>query len=375
MTIYDVINIPREQLVSPTQDFISHLPNLLDVMEFLSAEDNNEMIRQSLPIPDYISFPYQKYILMADKAFDPNPQKILFRLSQTPFSFYRGQNAYHANCQPPIYRMKNSCNQRVSQNVAHILTAEFLRAIRKHSVIQKLADAAYIVNEIAIAEHYGFATNCLDITTDKWTALFFAGTEYDGQTDTYKPISDDLDNTMGVLYYKPAKFVNTQMLNDEIKFIGYQFGPRPSQQYACVCPLKSDDNFDAHPSWLRIIFRQDKEVSRLIYNMAHGGRLYFPDDSFAEVAHKILAKGYSVSWTSVSMAKKEWGIMENDDQLKSDLHEMGYDWHNGEDIIADFSKEQMRADVELWNYCEKVNLLRLTQPMPLVSPYPPIKKQ
>lgn len=363
--------MPREQLVSPTKDFISQLPNLLDVLEFLSTEENKEMIRQSLPTPEYISFPYGKFLEMATKKFDSNPQKILFRLSQTPYSFYRGQNAYHLNCQPPIFRMTNTVNQQTSQNVAHILTMEFLRAIRAHSVVQELADASYVINEIAIAEHYGFATNCLDITTDKWTALFFAGTEYDAQMGTYRPISDDLNNTMGVLYYKPAIFVSQQFLENDIRFIGYQFCPRPSQQYACVYPLKDGDNFDIHPFWLRIVFRQDKEISKLIFNMAYGGRQYFPNDSFAEVARRILAKGYRVSWTSVCMAKEEWGIMESDDRLKSDLHEMGCDWHDGENVIAAFSKKQMLADIDLWRHREVVKLKRSVQPMPLVSSCPP----
>lgn len=175
-----------------TKSEISKLPTIIDVLERLSQKENNIHLNQKSIISSDLD-DIGRYIVVRD-----GKNNDFIRLMSTPIraTYYRGQNTFFPYCRPTLFRglsIDDIAIQRVK-------SYEFHRLLFSHPIIQEFERQKIVVDYCSIAQHYGFATNVLDITKDKWVAAFFAATFYDKTTNTYIPTDESFENGYGVIY-------------------------------------------------------------------------------------------------------------------------------------------------------------------------------
>lgn len=139
---------------------------------------------------------------------------------------------------------------------------------------------------IALAQHYEFKTDMLDVTNSLPVAAFFAVTyQIKGK---YFPIKKS-DNP-GVLYFISPMMELMPRLSDnqpDIRPVGWQIFKRPGVQRAFGINLKNYKDFNKMDGVIAFRFWHDNIISEQIWNMFLGGEVLFPKDIFAEKATKI----------------------------------------------------------------------------------------
>lgn len=256
---------------------ISAMPTILDVLENIAKPDNREEI-------DYCRSFFGP--TMRDDFFmaiedHSNHKKSLLPCGQSgPFMLFRGQNEYYPICKPSLFRGLSEDKIIINR----IKQIEFSNIISRHPVIQELTNQDFYIDYNAISQHYGFLTNMLDITSNKWTAAFFATTCF--INSKYEPVGENYKDGYGVIYKLKSRLENPDLLN-YFHPIGFQFLKCPSRQHAWGCILQENDNFDNLPYFERIEFRHDLRASQWIYEMSYRQRRYFPQDYIAQLAEDL----------------------------------------------------------------------------------------
>lgn len=137
----------------------------------------------------------------------------------------------------------------------------------------------------AIAQHYEFPTNYIDITTKREIAEFFAYTH--NVNGKLVPI-EDFSNRQPCLYSSLNSSLENPH-NPDIRIVGFQVLPRPLQQQAmainlenCKTNYKQEMHCDKLP--------RDKKRAFEIYDKMEGGKLLMPDDWAGEVSKLIKSR-------------------------------------------------------------------------------------
>lgn len=157
----------------------------------------------------------------------------IVNIAKTPSPFYyRGENNIFPTCKPSVYRI----NDELERMVAEIRAIEFIDFLKSLPEIQALERQNYYVAYEALAQHYGFATNVLDLTDDLITAAFFA-------THALNPITmrmEFLKEGIGQIRYSDAA-----TLGIDRKFfpIGLQPLARPAAQSGYGYYMNANDDF------------------------------------------------------------------------------------------------------------------------------------
>lgn len=202
--------------------------------------------------------------------------------------------------------------------VAYLRIWQFEKFIWQFDIVPyweaKLSD----VNYMALAQHYGFETSLLDLTNDVRVALFFATCQYEKNTDSYRPLTQqdidkaptvDADPRFGMIFHSPdwvtdylapSGNLNFSMRNPDIftrtnpypmsshaldgtSFqIGYQPFYRCQYQSGYILPTREDAPLQQNSQFEKLRFKQSPTLSKRIYDMMDGGKKIFPHEGIAE---------------------------------------------------------------------------------------------
>ena len=182
-------------MTSMTKEEKQALPTILDVLEELAEKEylwHKDWARQ----PNFLAPHFAEdgeYMITAIK-FHSRQYKLLPG-SQSTFTLYRGQNRYFPNCVPSLYRKPKEYTEKEWKVISRVRTAEFMWILIKHPVVREL-QSRIVVDLVPLAQHYGFPTEYMDITNNKWVAAFFAVTQFDD--DTYTPVDEQFEEGVGV---------------------------------------------------------------------------------------------------------------------------------------------------------------------------------
>lgn len=217
----------------------------------------------------YHTAPQFEVMQLSDKQLVACPMPI------TPL--YRGQNAIYEPCKPSLYRGEQT-KERLFERSLQL--ADFKSILQENPQVKDLEEDGLIVNYEALAQHYGIATNMMDMTNSPLVAAFFATTRYDASTDTYSPMLNYV--SMGIIYLSPwGDLFNTSEKN-RIWPIGQEALKRPGEQRAFAMVMDKGSNFDM----ASFRFWHSREASLKVWKMTKGGTMFFPYDPMVE---KILA--------------------------------------------------------------------------------------
>lgn len=212
-----------------------------------------------------------------------------------PPAEYRGQTQDYKACLSGLDRIQDD----------HKLFAALCRAIyfkqalathpavmRMQNIPLGLDDLPVCINLEGIAQHYGLATEYLDITNNFSVASFFATQRWDSKTKKFEPMR--ATSAPGVIYkMHPALMMGAIGAGcDEMPYqpVGWQPFPRPEQQRANAIRLKSGEDFAQTSGVVKYRFQHSRNQSKRIYEMFEGGDKLMPADELADFADSLQTK-------------------------------------------------------------------------------------
>jgi len=232
-------------------------------------------------------------------------------LNPTGFSsyIYRGEHKEYEHFEPSLQRaIRNN-------EIDKIRTAKyFIAALKKCPIFKyfnqpiKWGDEflTFDIDAQAIAQHYGFATNYLDLTRDENVAKFFAYTYVDEKTNEHKLIKD-------FEHYSPTLY-RAHITDIYRKYgcepIGFQPFLRPIKQWALAVNL--GENYKGAKDLFEIYKLTDTDEAKRIFDFFKGGELLFPKEPMTAFINKSNSKFSTVmDWdTSYVKILLQW-LLEN----------------------------------------------------------------
>jgi hypothetical protein len=223
---------------------------------------------------------------------------------------YRGQPEEYLPCLPSLGRLKDVESQllAVCRNIA------FEDAISDHPFVRITGNKDFLgkslyVDKQGLAQHYGLATDMIDLTSNFDVASFFAVCRLDEQENCYMPVKDT--GKPGVIYRIIPCILSAsawaENREDPFSFVGWQPLPRPEQQRACGVKLQNGEDFLRLPSVQKRYFRHNDDVAERIWNAFGQGAALFPDDAAAALATQARRLG---SFTRTQVARS-WAKLES----------------------------------------------------------------
>lgn len=204
-----------------------------------------------------------------------------------PMWAYRGQISQYRPCVPSLGRIIDLSDQLL----ALCRNAAFEDAIARHPYVKLCAEQEILGSRLSIdcqglAQHYGLATDLLDVTTNFDVASFFATCRFDKSSGEYRPVMDCQQT--GFLYRLSPVLIEAQGYSCEYVDVGWQPLKRPEQQRAAAIRLGKGRDFISLPSVQMACFRQDPKISQRIWKLFDEGRALFPPDAAADVAAQAM---------------------------------------------------------------------------------------
>lgn len=332
-----------------------NLPTILELIDSLSPQLVSKMQFFEQAPPSLATIfgytPEGKYTIAARDGFHT--------LIPSGFrgNFYRGQNRFYPSCKPSLHRIKDS-EKRIIESVKR---HEFIELVLTHPVIDFLINEDIIIDKMALAQHYGFATNLIDISCDLWCSAFFATTKYDAANDSYSPVGDDFGDGIGVLYM--SKRVDD---NPRISELGFNFFPRPYRQMGATYSLEPNEDFNDVDLFEKHFFRHDKRASQWVFEMSYRQMKYFPKDVLAEKAAAIKA-AKKLSSKAIESYVNAYGGTASFDEIKRLCEENQYDIKD--DLVTTFDQAYCDAAYRQWHeeiknkvYCAYLPLMGAVGP-------------
>lgn len=352
-----------------TQEQIDALPTILDVVEKISAIENKLALRfvNQIPSPEHLD--EGRFSFVSERS-----NRMIVRLmptSQSPFKYYRGQSKFYEPCIPTIYRGKKKGEKSTWDDMAGniIKICEFILLLGTHPVYCDLAQNI-LVNPVALAQHYGLATEYLDITNSKWVAAFFASTAYNWNTDTYYPVGRDYEDGYGVMYI--SKDYDNGILPEEFfeknGVIGYQYFDRPTKQSSFGYGMFIDEDFNNSPYFDKVFFKHDIEASKIVFDMAYKQNRFIPQDTLSKLARQISTSN-EVTRNAVEMCQKNYFSNKIPSLLEDVCAKKGWKIREDNTPIAKFDEVELVADWKNWMEFGKIDIQTRTLPIRAVTEF------
>ena len=310
--------------------------------------------RTLLTILDAISFDEEQWMIAQDGFFpiQQTPEEegkfrpvdmgdgtvALAPLGLLPGHYYRGQAERFMPCQPSLYRPKMKEADVYMERVKY---EEFKLLVDSHPITDKYVSGTetdgqplhFHIYHLALAQHYGIATELIDMTTSKWVAAFFAVTDYKGN-DVYEVHKDN--GKPGVFYvYAPNPFVSS--MGDRCMPIGIQPFSRPGEQMGYVIGMEKEE--DLEKTVQTIEFQHDDKVSELIFNLTNRSKRLFPDDILKTKAD-IIKDSKSFSEAAYRLARNEFYAETDSSVIKMWEKDKGMKHQN--EAVTRFTAEDMK---------------------------------
>ena len=340
-----------------SQTEIDALPTILDVVEHISKMENDMLLRIGVSFFPGDAFLDEGRYTFVSETWNRNVVRLM-PVSPTPYTYYRGQSKCYEPCQPSLFRMnaKGELPSEVDIAYNRLKICEFEILLATHPVFCELSHHIS-VNPVALAQHYGLATEYLDITNSKWVAAFFASTRYDYNTDTYHPVGRDYEEGYGVMYIsKPYEAGGaTEGFFSKNVVIGYQYFERPTKQSSFGYKMQKGEDFNESPYFERVLFRHNLDASKLVYEMSYKQRRFIPKDGLSRLARQIaesnevtrraLERCIQMCYRDKDMSYLENACVAKEVTIREDNRP-----------VAGFSQEELAKDWEEWNKFGRADL-------------------
>lgn len=213
----------------------------------------------------------------------------------------------------------------------------------KYFISKKFMGGDFALDKEAVAQHYGFATNYLDITLNRKVAEFFAYTYYDKKLGKYLPL-EKFKETPPCLYSSFGQEL-IDPRNTDFIMVGFQVLPRPMWQYACAIDM-TNPKMNYNKIFQKTQLPKDVKRARKIYDDFFGGEALFPQDIAGLVQRRIeLNSGLNKSLFNEYC--KTYNIKSADkNRLKEEIKQQGYYFDNSHFEVSKEQQKQMQDEID-----------------------------
>ena len=340
------------------EELISKLPTIMDVLDTLALEDELWALNDSLErcmFPNYAQEGLFEPIIFGDGKSRLVPCSISLN------KYYRGEIKRYSRCEPSLFRRnKNDDNfvykskifyEKLKFCQLHLLIDTYpLTKIWKEGIYLNAPDGGQIqislnIDTEALAQHYGIKTDLIDLTIDKFTAAFFAVTEYNnGKYTAYEPKEPDY----GLFYiYNDTPWIDDKSpYSRRLSVVGLQPFSRPGEQAGFVYRMNLGENFN-RISQKKVKFRHDAAMSHLIFNFQNRSKRLFPYDILEDKVRQICEKNFIFSKDALNYCKRMYYANENDDTIQQYIDKLHINIKNKNTVS--FTEVEKKKIIDDWN--------------------------
>lgn len=294
------LNIPNENEIGklPTIDEVKSKLMDYEITYPVTREDIIKHINDGIPFSHYLDETGLSHVSNNKNEFVLTKTKAAWTLKpniSTNHFLYRGEKKLYESCLPTLYR-KDEFNYLLE----NLKRAEFELLIHSHPIFRLFYDGIQLsdsvtfrlINPYGLAQHYGFNTTLLDLTSDIDVASFFATCEYNETSKKYTPLLDS--DSFGVLYVYHMMIPFSFLTNEGLTTVGLQAFIRPGLQKGFLWNSHPDFSQSGNPQDLndckyvtKIYFKHDKVISERICAETNFGEKIFPEDELSEKCKEI----------------------------------------------------------------------------------------
>lgn len=196
-----------------------------------------------------------------------------FPLELSPV-YYRGESGLYDTCYSNLQRIADEEERLIWQ----LKTLDFILLLKRHPRIQSGLEQNEYIEFQALAQHYGFPTNMLDLTNDLVVAAYFATHEVNAVTGEFQVKTEGI----GQIRYSCEFF----MPQGRLVPVGLQPLARPGQQSAFGIFLGEKEDYAAGSASAR--FRQSPQENQKLHQSVLGGpQMFFPEEPVTGLADRI----------------------------------------------------------------------------------------
>ena len=338
--------------IKPEADTIQDYPTIVDVLEDILEYEEQHLKLTKFPLSGNHTELYNMeepgHYFVIQREDNPR-MAVLYPTGRNPMTFYRGESKYHETCVPSLLRTDDE--ETIFK--AHLQTAELECVLSQHLIVRD-----FLLREIhcsklsmpfmltvpfeGLAQHYGILTPYLDLTNDKWSAVFFAITNYrQGKWEVVIPTEHQ---QYGSFY----RLANVDFFDKSLPQpipLGMQYFNRPGRQSAFTLDMTQLKDLNLYPGIERIYFRHDAEANQLVYDLSQQGRKFLPSDSLVSVADSIKElKQYSQR--AVEKTRRDYYFEKTADDMVDFLKSFGLE--SVSSSVVGFDSQQMQQEWEEW---------------------------
>lgn len=211
--------------------------------------------------------------------------------------YYRGENDIYPTCKANLFRIKDKEDRIIEQIKAEDFIL-FLKDCPENDMWLKQYGR---IDYTALAQHYDFATNMLDVSNDIIVAAFFATHYFDKEKLQYV-VKSEGEGRIRWTFGLPEP-------EGRIHFIGLQPFARPGRQSGYGIFMSEDDDFAKMGGSLR--FRQNYEMNMKFSRSILQGEMFLPFEHIMQFV-KIMKDSPCVTSMAVQQYCKEHKAAEED---------------------------------------------------------------
>lgn len=291
----------------------SDATNINSLLQMLRDASARIPVRHLSPVESMVDS-HEEYIAnrLASGRISLKPnithQGVLFRGDsniRSPFNSKFGQNRVYGASD--VVR-KNIIPINIKRADFQITVESFpLYEMLKKGILLPNGRKLVMENPFGLAYAYDYATPFVGLTSDLDIAAFYAVTEYDKETHSYRPVTSG----RGVLYVFELRTPFSMTVG--LSTLGRYLFPRTMNQKTFLLNIKPEWDFNSGAVVTGFVFDHDEELSQRIYNQFKGGELLAPQDDF------LLKKLSSFPKDTVSKSGLDRNIAENPNDNPDDI--------------------------------------------------------
>lgn len=302
--------------------------------------------------------------------------------------FFRGECKKYECSIPSLNRniYNNNMNdqeQELWRVISNMRIEQFRKLLWNIDIIPQWEGSICDVNYKALAQHYGFQTQLLDLTNDFRSALFFAVCRYDYNSDSYYPLSkrdiaESEKSQYGVIFHSPnwmldymQPMANINLMQKMQNYhpitpiqidsglldgIACQIGFQPLHRCHCqngyLLPMRTNHPLQSDERFEKLYFHQSVELSNKVYDWMQGGEKLFPHDGITKLREylKKIQNTFIFSEDDLLAAYKYWGadrkLFPTINQLKEALSSVQFNGNSIQIISEDVNYHIPKALLE-----------------------------
>jgi len=274
----------------------------------------------------------------------PNKFRILLGHEFNPLIFRGANNDYVFMPNSQRYELADG-QERIRHSIDWIKKHEFLKLISNTPYCTraqrfKVLDYNYEVDLEAIAKHYNYMSDYLDITRNIMVAYFFAYTYLDTERNQVLPI-DNFDKYSPTLYIGNLKDLK-RFAPKAIENLGFQTVLRSKVQQSMSINV-AEDGEKIKNLFKKIELPKNPVVARNIFAQFEGGKLLFPADYMTRCAvqireHGTLQEEMIERYCDETKTDKDW--------LRGEYRKMGFELINQPWDIPEQAKYMINREID-----------------------------